>query len=352
LKLSTLFLSSAALVVAGSAYAADLPAKKGAPAAKAATGCPAFGAGYFQIPGGDTCIKFSGYARSDNTYTSNVSRPANAPYSLSAAYGVQFDAQSSSEMGAVKSTILLEGTTSTASATDAYVQVGSFVAGKAPNILDYSLGYSATGAGYGSHTGQLQYGMPMGASTLTVALTSAENNNDTGSVRVASRPDVTANLSTTVGSLGLNLGVASHEISYSGASAQGFAVVGKIKYATPVATLSVYGGYANGASTYTGNAYTATYAPVYDSDTSAANLATSSIVQGQVDIPVGTNTSIGVMGEQRSVTQNTASYARSTTALSIKQTLAKGLWIRPEVYQTNYSSTITNGAYLRIERDF
>jgi len=45
MKLSTLLLSSAALVVAGSSYAADLPAKKGAPA-KAATGCPAFGVAF------------------------------------------------------------------------------------------------------------------------------------------------------------------------------------------------------------------------------------------------------------------------------------------------------------------
>ena len=67
MKITSLLLSSAAVLVAGSAFAADLPAKKAAPAA-AVVACPAFGAGFFQLPGSDTCIQFSGYVRYDATY--------------------------------------------------------------------------------------------------------------------------------------------------------------------------------------------------------------------------------------------------------------------------------------------
>ena len=67
---SLLLGSAAALVAAASAQAADLPSKKAAPAQYVKI-CDAAGAGYFFIPGSDTCLKISGYvevdARSQNT---------------------------------------------------------------------------------------------------------------------------------------------------------------------------------------------------------------------------------------------------------------------------------------------
>jgi len=93
--------------------------KAAAPAA-APTGCAAFGAGYIAVPGGDTCLKISGYARGDVAYKANQAR-GTAPYSVgSPGYGVQFDAQNQTEAGAVKSTILLEGG-SAPGTTDAYL---------------------------------------------------------------------------------------------------------------------------------------------------------------------------------------------------------------------------------------
>ncbi|RFB80838.1 porin [Methylovirgula sp. 4M-Z18] len=54
----------AALVAIGAsgAYAADLPSKKAAPAEYVKI-CSAYGAGYFYIPGTDTCLKIGGYLR-------------------------------------------------------------------------------------------------------------------------------------------------------------------------------------------------------------------------------------------------------------------------------------------------
>ena len=73
---SLLLGSAAALVAVASAQAADLPSKKAAPAQYVKI-CDAAGAGYFFIPGSDTCLKLSGYVEVDthgqNTKPSEIS---------------------------------------------------------------------------------------------------------------------------------------------------------------------------------------------------------------------------------------------------------------------------------------
>ena len=75
----SLLLGSAAALVAGAgAQAADLPARKAAPVEYVKV-CDAYGAGFFYIPGTDTCIKVGGRVRADfamsgrtNRYATNV----------------------------------------------------------------------------------------------------------------------------------------------------------------------------------------------------------------------------------------------------------------------------------------
>jgi hypothetical protein len=64
----TLILSSAAGLIAlsGGAQAADLPVK--AKAVEYVRICSLYGAGFFYIPGTDTCIKIGGYLRVDTTF--------------------------------------------------------------------------------------------------------------------------------------------------------------------------------------------------------------------------------------------------------------------------------------------
>ncbi len=63
----TLILSSAAALMALSgAQAADLPVK--AKAVEYVRICSLYGAGFFYIPGTDTCIKIGGYLRADVTF--------------------------------------------------------------------------------------------------------------------------------------------------------------------------------------------------------------------------------------------------------------------------------------------
>jgi Porin subfamily len=62
--------SAAALLAAGSAQAADLPLK--AKAVEYVKVCSLYGAGFFYIPGTDTCIKLGGYLRVDTTFNGGI----------------------------------------------------------------------------------------------------------------------------------------------------------------------------------------------------------------------------------------------------------------------------------------
>jgi len=73
---SLLLGSSATLVAVAGAQAADLPSKKAAPATYVKV-CDAYGAGFFVIPGTDTCVKIGGYVRAEYQYV-----PGQATYQL------------------------------------------------------------------------------------------------------------------------------------------------------------------------------------------------------------------------------------------------------------------------------
>ena len=64
---SALLGSAAVLAVVAGAQAADLPSKKAAPATYVKI-CDAYGAGFFYIPGSDTCVKLGGYVRAEYQY--------------------------------------------------------------------------------------------------------------------------------------------------------------------------------------------------------------------------------------------------------------------------------------------
>ncbi|HVV41347.1 MAG TPA: porin, partial [Nitrobacter sp.] len=61
--------SAAGLIAAGGAQAADLPVK--AKAVEYVRVCSLYGAGFYYIPGTDTCIKLGGYLRVDMAVNEN-----------------------------------------------------------------------------------------------------------------------------------------------------------------------------------------------------------------------------------------------------------------------------------------
>src|SRR5215475_9005636 len=62
--------SAAGLLAMGGAQAADLPVK--APAVEYVRICSLYGAGFWYIPGTDTCIKIGGYLRVDTTFNGGI----------------------------------------------------------------------------------------------------------------------------------------------------------------------------------------------------------------------------------------------------------------------------------------
>jgi hypothetical protein len=73
---SLLLGSAAGLTIVAGAQAADLPVKKAAPVEYVRI-CSAYGAGFFFIPGTDTCLRVSGRARFEATYSQSFQRGGN-----------------------------------------------------------------------------------------------------------------------------------------------------------------------------------------------------------------------------------------------------------------------------------
>src|SRR6201994_3837655 len=111
--IKSLVLGSAAALLAGaSAQAADLPIK--AKAVEYVRVCSLYGAGFYYIPGTDTCIKLGGYLRAEvavqtnSNYSGAYSGPAGANNRLSNGYqwrsreDFNIDTRTATEYGVVR----------------------------------------------------------------------------------------------------------------------------------------------------------------------------------------------------------------------------------------------------------
>ncbi|MEI6572475.1 MAG: porin [Alphaproteobacteria bacterium] len=338
MKLSTLFLSSAALVVAGSAYAADLPAKKGAPAAKpAATGCPAFGAGFFQIPGGDNCIQFSGYMRNTTTNTSGST-------TNSAGARVAFDVRSNSDMGVVRG-YLRTNTTAGGNVTSdrAYAQIAGLTAGAYGAFFDIAgsngIGF---GSGLGGDTGRgIKYSMALGSASVTAALQDQATGDTT-----KGNQDILGSVALPVGPGTIQVNAASH----SNAVSTGYAVAAVAKLPAGPVNVNVYGGISSGAIAYTGVAGTASTA-----DSASGSVNDGTAVGTSVSMTAGQGTFYVDIGRVTEKLNSTGVTGTATSySVGYDYTGVKGIQIIPEYYHTddNTLNTSTNTIYLRIQRDF
>ncbi|MBN8982873.1 MAG: porin, partial [Rhizobiales bacterium] len=102
--------SAATLVALGGAQAADLPLK--AKAVEYVKVCSLYGAGFYYIPGTDTCIKLGGYLRADTSFNAagayDMPRWTGAPTRHSNDYisrsrlGLNIDTRTATEYGVVR----------------------------------------------------------------------------------------------------------------------------------------------------------------------------------------------------------------------------------------------------------
>ena len=157
-----LALAAAAIVgVAGTAQAADL-GKKAPAAANYVKVCDAYGAGFFYIPGSETCLKIGGYARfqlsaygpSNNWLATHGGlfgwkRGLNGISTLARA-DVTIDARTSTEMGLLRSMIEVvadnfsygAGGGTNVYLAKAFVQFGGLTAGRGQSFFDFITGGS------------------------------------------------------------------------------------------------------------------------------------------------------------------------------------------------------------------
>jgi hypothetical protein len=106
---SSLLGSAAAFAAVAGAQAADLPVKKAAPIEYVRV-CSTYGAGFFYIPGTDTCLRLSGRARFEYGYQAPLSRGAgNGDYSgYRGLARINLDARTQTAYGTLRAFVRLE----------------------------------------------------------------------------------------------------------------------------------------------------------------------------------------------------------------------------------------------------
>lgn len=145
MKLKTVLLSSAAaFAVVGGAQAADLSVAEPVEYVKA---CEAFGAGFFYLPGSDTCLQITGNVEFDANFHNNAIVYGHTGTSFVAAVpihsaswdfvttgGVYFDAKSMTDVGVLEASVGFKGTYNGAGGNSvaldgAYLKLGGLKAG-------------------------------------------------------------------------------------------------------------------------------------------------------------------------------------------------------------------------------
>ncbi len=214
MKLKTLLLSSAAaFAVVGGAQAADLSVAEPVDYVKV---CDAFGAGYWYIPGTDTCLKIGGYVRMDISFHATKNVSAGAPVSYhSAAWDfvtkgdITVTAKSMTEYGPLTGFVELASVsdnnynTNTVSSErlaysgDMYLELGMLLVGRTGSIYDYSGGYNWDWMDYNSDSGADQVRLTWAMSGFGIQLAIEDPRDRWGSSLSTSysMPNIVGNIS-------------------------------------------------------------------------------------------------------------------------------------------------------------
>jgi hypothetical protein len=192
--------SAAGLIAMSGAQAADLPVK--AKAVEYVRICSLYGAGFFYIPGTDTCIKLGGYLRADTSF--NASGAYNDPawngasgqqnrlrnyYIARARQDINIDTRTATEYGVVRTffdatfnwttgTDAIAGGGSSIGVYYAFIQFAGFTMGKA--VSQYSTPW--TGYPAGNQTSFLIGGQDDVTGINQLAYTASFGNGVTGSI--------------------------------------------------------------------------------------------------------------------------------------------------------------------------
>ena len=170
---SLLLGSAAGLVAVAGAQAADLPVK--AKPVEYVKICSIYGAGFFYIPGTDTCIKIGGWVRAEyalgetgNSHAQFIAggggrnnRIDSTDTRFRARTVISLDVRTQTEYGTVRAYNRF-GFTATSTDTSggmlyterAFIQIAGFTFGKTQSYFDFVGGAVCYGCGYGGHLSQ------------------------------------------------------------------------------------------------------------------------------------------------------------------------------------------------------
>src|SRR3954453_752564 len=147
---SLLLGSAAGLAAVAGANAADLPARKAVAAVEYVRVCSAYGAGFFYIPGTESCMRVGGRVRADYVYAEPFNR-ANDAIGFPVRGRIQTDVRTQTAYGLLRTFVRFEiqqnsgsplGQTGTfnggtdANVAEAFVQFGGLTAGKVVSFWD------------------------------------------------------------------------------------------------------------------------------------------------------------------------------------------------------------------------
>jgi hypothetical protein len=197
---SLLLGSAAGLVAVAGAQAADLPVK--AKPVEYVKVCSIYGAGFFYIPGTDTCIKIGGWVRAEYTLqTGNSDVPFNQgaggrnnrmdtnEHSMRARWVTSLDVRTQTEYGTLRAYTRAGYQLTTGESSQgriyterAFIQFAGFTLGKSQSYFDFMSGAFCYGCGFmgnGSQTGaagQLLFAYTATLGNGITATLSAEDN--------------------------------------------------------------------------------------------------------------------------------------------------------------------------------
>lgn len=276
---SYLVSTAATLMVVSSASAADLPSRKAA-AVEYVRVCNTYGAGFFYIPGTESCLRIAGRARAEGLYDQPFKKDADV-IGFRARGRLNIDVRTATAYGTLRTYIRYEITRNTgayakggfqATADSAgldkgFIQFGPLTVGRAQSMFDFYADDLNWGTLRGSDltTQMFAYTASFGSgfsATLSVEDASERRNSGSLDFQGSNRmPDLVANLNVTQGWGSAQLSGAVHEITTSTAGAAvkleskyGFAGQAGVKLNLPMLAagdvLWLQGAYAEGALSY------------------------------------------------------------------------------------------------------
>ena len=157
---------TAAFVVVGGAHAADLPVK--AKPVEYVKICSAYGAGFFYVPGTDTCIKIGGWVRAEYTFQTGTgdqpfhtgtpgrnNRIDSNEYNIRARWVTSIDVRTSTEYGTLRAYSRAGFQTTTGETAQGkiytergFIQFAGFTFGKSQSYFDFFGGKFCYGCTY------------------------------------------------------------------------------------------------------------------------------------------------------------------------------------------------------------